>query len=137
MVAFQHATNPSNVCYQDATTLQPVVVTQSAPLPVSIGVPIGSNSETVAASQTAQVLGGTGAAGDYLDHLTVTPATTSPGAVSIIDGAGSPVIVFAGGASSVPSLIPFTIQLGAVSTSGAWKVTTGANISLIAYGKFT
>jgi hypothetical protein len=37
--------------------------------------------ETVAASQTAQVLGGSGATGDYISHLLVIPATTSPGNV--------------------------------------------------------
>lgn len=36
MVAFQHLTNPVNVCYQDQTTLQPVEVTQATPLPVTI-----------------------------------------------------------------------------------------------------
>lgn len=137
MTAFQHLTNPANALYQDNTTLQPVAVSQSAPLPVAMGVPLTADYETVAASQTAQVLGSTGAIGDYLASMTVTPATTSPGAVSIIDGAGSPVIIFAGGASSVPDLIPFTINIGAKSTVGAWKVTTGSNVSLIAYGDFT
>ena len=35
--------------------------------------------ETVAASQTAQVLGPTGALGDYLDRLIVTVATAATG----------------------------------------------------------
>lgn len=92
--------------------------------------------ETVAASQTDQVLGTAGAAGDTLDGLLVVPATTSPGAVSIKDGAGSAITVFTGGASSVPSLIPFPVPVGARSTGGAWKVTTGANVSVIAVGRF-
>jgi hypothetical protein len=37
MTAFQSLTAPSNVCYQDTTTLQPVAVTQAAPLPVTAG----------------------------------------------------------------------------------------------------
>ena len=37
--------------------------------------------ETVAASQTDQVLGATGAIGDYLYGLTIIPANASPGAV--------------------------------------------------------
>lgn len=92
--------------------------------------------ETVAASQTAQVLGATGAAGDYLSGLLVIPASTSPGQVLLLDNATS-ITVFAGGASSVTSLIPFFIPCGMISVSGAWKVTTGANVSVIGIGNFT
>lgn len=92
--------------------------------------------ETVAASQTGQVLGGAGATGDYLKGLVVVPATTSPGAIAVLDGATS-ITVFAGGASSVGNLIPFTIPINAVSVSGAWSVTTGANLSVIAVGTFS
>ena len=90
--------------------------------------------ETVAASQTAQILGPTGGAGDFLAGLLVVPATTSPGNVLLLDGATS-ITVFVGGASSVPSLIPFPIPIGAVSVSGAWKVTTGADVSVIGFGR--
>lgn len=93
--------------------------------------------ETVAASQTDQALGTTGAAGNILEGLLVVPATTSPGAVSIKDGSGSSITVFAGGASSVGNLVPFFVPLGARSTSGAWKVTTGADVSVLAVGKFS
>lgn len=92
--------------------------------------------ETVAASQTDQVLGATGATGDYLSALLIIPATTSPGAVSIKDGSGSAITVFTGGSSSVSNLVPFLIPLGMVSTGGAWKVTTGANVSAIGIGSF-
>jgi hypothetical protein len=92
--------------------------------------------ETVAASQTAQVLGPTGGYGDYLSHIIVTPATTSPGAVTILDGATS-YTIFAGGASSVSNLVPFMIPIGAKSVSGAWKITTGTNVSVFAVGNFT
>jgi hypothetical protein len=91
--------------------------------------------ETVAASQTAQVLGGSGAKGDYISHILVIPATTSPGNVLLLDGATS-ITVFAGGASSVPSLIPFTIPIGANSANGRLAITTGANVSVIAFGRF-
>jgi hypothetical protein len=92
--------------------------------------------ETVAASQTDQVLGATGATGDYLQGLLVVPATTSPGAISIKDGSGSAITVFTGGATSVSNLVPFFIPLGIISRSGAWKVTTGANVSCIGIGNF-
>ena len=92
--------------------------------------------ETVAASQTAQVLGATGATGDYIAGLLVIPATTSPGNVLLLDNATS-ITVFTGGASSVSNLVPFMIPLGMISVSGAWKVTTGSNVSVIGIGNFT
>lgn len=92
--------------------------------------------ETVAALQSDQSLGATGAAGDYLAGLLIVPATTSPGAVSIKDGAGSAITVFAGGSFSVSNLVPFFVPLGIKSLSGAWKVTTGANVSAIGIGNF-
>ena len=92
--------------------------------------------ETVAASQTAQVLGATGGTGDFLMGVLIIPATTSPGAVSILDNATS-ITIFTGGASSVSNLVPFMVPLGIYSVSGAWKVTTGANVSAIGIGNFT
>lgn len=92
--------------------------------------------ETVAASQTAQALGPTGAEGDYLTGVLVIPATTSPGVVTVLDGVTS-VIAFPGGATSVPNLVPFFIPLGAPSKTGAWHVTTGANVSVVGVGRFT
>lgn len=97
---------------------------------------INNSYETVAASQTAQVLGSTGASGDLISHLLIVPASVSPGAVTILDNATS-ITVFTGGASSISNLIPFVIPLNMISTSGAWKVTTGASVSVIAVGKFT
>jgi hypothetical protein len=92
--------------------------------------------ETIAASQTAQILGPTGATGDYISGILVTPASTSPGNVILLDGATS-ITVFAGGATSVSNLVPFFIPLGINSVSGAWKITTGANVSCIGIGSFT
>jgi hypothetical protein len=97
----------------------------------------GNEFETVAASQTDQVMGATGAAGDLLSSILVVPATTSPGNVQIKDGGGSAITVFTGGATSVADLKPFSICLGLRSLSGAWKITTGANVSAIGIGDFT
>ncbi|TPE44125.1 hypothetical protein [Amaricoccus solimangrovi] len=96
----------------------------------------GDGYEDVAASQTTQVLGEAGAAGDFISHVVVFPATTSPGAITLFDGASGRVI-FAGGTDSVPSLIPFPIPLGHVSKTGAFKITTGANVSCRAVGAFS
>ena len=90
------------------------------------------NYETVAAGQTAQVLGVTGGAGDYLRRLVIVPATTSPGVVTVIDGSTT-VIAFPGGTAEVK---PIPIELGVVSVNGAWKITTGSNVSVLAVGDF-
>jgi hypothetical protein len=90
--------------------------------------------ETVAAGQTAQVLGGNGRAGDYIAGLLVVPSSLSAGAVTLLDGNTS-ITLFAGGTLS--QLIPFPIPLGLISQSGAWKITTGAGVSVIASGDFT
>jgi hypothetical protein len=131
-------------------------VSSAAPLPVTLSsteqgyltaaTPAGTNNighvggteyETVAASASDQVLGASGATGDYLSGLLIVPATTSPGAVSIKDGAGSAITVFTGGASAVSNLVPFFVPVGAKSGAGAWKVTTGSNVSAIGVGDFT
>ena len=92
--------------------------------------------ETVAASQTDQMLGATGAAGDYLKGLLIIPATLNPGAVSIEYGSTN-ISVFAGGTASVNELRPFWVTLGIRAPSGGWEVTTGADVSVIAVGSFT
>jgi hypothetical protein len=102
----------------------------------SIAKAVEGDYETVAASQTAQVLGGTGASGDFISHILVVPATTSPGNVLLLDNATS-ITVFAGGASSVTNLVPFVIPLNLYSVSGALKITTGANVSVVAVGSFS
>lgn len=96
----------------------------------------GDAYETVAASQTAQVLGASGATGDYIKHLIIVPATTAPGNVLLLDNATS-ITIFTGGTGSITSLQPFHVLLDMVSVSGAWKVTTGSNVSVIAVGKFS
>lgn len=123
-------------------TANDVDVASGKPMPMQLRGSAGKdllagNYETVAASATDQALGATGATGDYLSGLLIIPATTSPGAVSIKDGSGSAITIFTGGASSVSNLVPFFVPLGMISTGGAWKVTTGANVSAIGIGSFT
>jgi len=93
--------------------------------------------ETVAASQSTQTLGATGAAGDILAAVLIVPATTSPGAVAIKDGSNAAITIFAGGAASVATLHPFYVPLGLRSVQGAWQITTGADVSAIGMGEFT
>lgn len=70
---------------------------------------------------------------DLLDSLLVIPATKSPGAVSIEDGAGTNRTLFAGGADSVTTLIPFPIDMRNIAAGTAWEVTTGADVAVIAF----
>jgi hypothetical protein len=99
---------------------------------------VAGDYEFVAASQTNQRLGSAGDTGDYLAGITIIPATTSPGAVSVKDGVdGTARTIFTGGASSVSNLVPFFVPLGGASVSGPWYVTTGANVSAWATGNFT
>ena len=94
---------------------------------------------TIAASQSTQALtgGGGGATGDYLSHCTIVPATTAPGVVTILDNATAIYSYPGGGTTALLSLIPFSIPIAAKSVSGAWNVTTGANVSVVCVGKFT
>lgn len=97
----------------------------------------GRDHETIPASQTDQMLGASGAAGDVLDGLLIVPATTSPGQVSIEYGSTN-IVVFQGGADSVSNLVPFWAELGGIaSVGGGWEISTGANVSAIAVGDFT
>lgn len=91
--------------------------------------------ETVAAGQSDQSLGATGAAGDWLRGLLIVPGTTSAGTVSIKDGAGGAINVFVTG--TLADLKPIWVPLWIKSTGGAWKVTTGADVTVIAVGNFT
>ncbi len=99
----------------------------------------GSFYQHVAASQTAAVLqSSTGAAGDYLSHCVIYPSTTAAGSVTVFDNANAAatnVIEFTTGTLS--NLAPVAIPVGAISTAGAWKVTTGANETVVCYGKFS
>jgi hypothetical protein len=94
--------------------------------------PFGTFYETVAASQTAQVLGTTGAAGDTLMRLIVTVGTSLTGTVALLDNATSYTLC----AASTPIGV-YTIEINAVSVNGAWKITTGAGATVLAVGNFT
>jgi len=103
-----------------------------------IGYGYGAHYETVAASATDQALGATGAIGDILDGVLIVPGTTAAGAVDIQDGAGTAINIFAGGGTTaLTTLIPFYIPIGAKSRAGAWQITTGANVTVLAFGTFT
>ena len=92
----------------------------------------GFKYEHVAASATAQVLGATGAAGDYLHRLIITVSTSLTGTVALLDNTTSHTLVAANTAIGV-----YSIEINTFSKNGAWKVTTGAGAEVIAMGNFT
>lgn len=89
--------------------------------------------ETVAVSQTDQVLGTAGAVGDLLERLVVSVATSATSTVSIKDGSGGAIVITA---ANTPIGV-YSVSVGAKSNSGAWKVTTGAGATVVAVGKFS
>ena len=94
--------------------------------------------EHVAASATAQVLGTTGAVGDYLHRIVCTVTTGATGNVVIVDGSGAGILthtIVPASASLVPGV--YNVELNAVSANGAWKITTGAGVEVMAVGIFT
>ena len=92
----------------------------------------GFKYEHVAASATAQVLGSTGATGDYLHRLVITVSATATSTVSLLDNTTSHTLVAANTAIGV-----YSIEINTFSKNGAWKVTTGAGAEVIAMGNFT
>ena len=94
--------------------------------------------EHVAASQSAQVLGTTGAVGDYLHRIICTVSTAATAAVQIVDGTGAGILTHTvlpnspGGGIGV-----YNIEINAVSANGAWKITTGAGVEVMAVGIFS
>ena len=99
-------------------------------------IPYVGDYETVAAGVTAQALGATGEKGDYIFGLLIIPAVAACGIVTLLDGATSIPVFVGGGTTALPSCIPFFVPLGLRSQSGAWQITTGADVSVIAIGNF-
>ena len=90
--------------------------------------------ELVGASDTDEPLGPTGAAGDFLSHIIIMPATTGAGTVTVKDNS---TVIFTFTTGTLADLRPIVIPFNLISTGGSWKVTTGANVSVLAFGDFT
>ena len=99
-----------------------------------VNYPYRYSFETVAASQTGQVLGTAGAKGDYIHRLIISVVTVATASVTIIDGSTSTVIL-TGAATVVPGI--YTVDCEIASQTGAWSITTGAGATVIAVGIFT
>lgn len=98
--------------------------------PVEVG---GNSYEHVATSQTDQVCGAVGGAGDFLARVVVTVFTSATGTCAIQDGNDTAHTI-------VPANTPigvYVVELGIRSVIGAWSITTGAGAEAIAIGDFT
>lgn len=92
--------------------------------------------EAVAASQTDQILGATGAAGDWIQRVIVTVGTSATGTSSLTDGNGTTMPLTA---ANTPIGV-YTIELGMKArnaTTPGWKITTGAGATAVGVGDFT
>jgi hypothetical protein len=95
--------------------------------------------QAVSAAGTAALASGatSGRVGDLLAGLLVVPASTSPGAIVVLDGStANATTLFAGGDGSVSNLVTFPIPFGGVSKAGGWYVSAGSNVSVVAIGTF-
>lgn len=98
----------------------------------------GTEYETVAAGQTAQVLGGsalTTNVGDYLEGLICVVSTAASSSVAIKDGGDSAITVLPDNVGS--GVGTYYVPLGLTSRTGSWQITTGAGVAVIALGSFT
>jgi hypothetical protein len=98
---------------------------------------VNAQYETIAAGQTAQVLGTAGAKGDFIAGILIIPALAAAGLVTLLDGATSIPIYVGGAVTALPNLMPVYVRLNLFSANGAWSVTTGASVSCIAMGSFS
>lgn len=87
----------------------------------------------VAAGASAQVLGGAGAIGDFLARLICVVSTALTSNVAITDGTGSAFTIL----QTNTAIGTYILEVGARSTTGGWKVTTGAGVTVRAVGRFT
>lgn len=90
--------------------------------------------ETVAASQTGQVLGTAGATGDYIHRLIIQVITVATASVTIIDGTTS-IVILTGAVGLVAGA--YSVEVNMASQTGKWSVTTGAGATVIAVGVFS
>lgn len=96
---------------------------------------INPDYEAVEASATNRALGDNGALGDYLSHIIIQPTTTAAGTCTVKDG-DTVIYTFTGG-GTLADLSSKTQPFNVRSKNGAWKITTGANVAVLAFGDFT
>lgn len=93
-------------------------------------------AEAVAASQTDQIMGATGAVGDFLHRVIIAVDTSATGTCSIKDGNGSAMPLTA--ANTPIGVYSVEVNASCVNaTTPGWRITTGAGCTVIGVGRFT
>ena len=91
--------------------------------------------KAIAASQTTVAFGSTTAGMTYLDNVTVIPATTANGAVTIYDGSTA-ILTIPAQPTAMTSILPFQVPVGLICTSTlGWNFTTGSAVSILVTGR--
>jgi hypothetical protein len=93
----------------------------------------------IAASGTTQQIGNvsTGSVGDYIESITVIPASSAATTFVLLDGTTAvfSLPTYAGGGTGTAVPQPFTIQLG-IRATARFNITTGAGITGVVVGSW-
>lgn len=93
--------------------------------------------ETVSASASDQIMGASGALGDYLKRVIVCISTSGAnGTCSIKDGNGSAIVIVPASSPIGTYIVDLGITCVAATTPG-WKITTGSAATALGIGRFT
>lgn len=110
-----------------------IFVNKTNPLPVAA---FGGGNEYISVPAGAsQILGATGAAGDYIDGLLCIVDTPATSKVEIKDGDNAAITVFP--ANPGGGIGSYYLDIHARSVDGGWTVIAGAGVSVFATGDFT
>lgn len=120
-------------------TSDPSTATGQASIITAISAYQFGDYQSIGAGQVDIVLGSAGTTGDYLASIEIIPLAADCGAVTLKDGTGDSMTVFAGGDGNtpLPTLASIFSPKGANSKLGAWKITTGLDVEVFVTGKFT
>lgn len=99
-------------------------------------VPHTHSYEEVAAGQSDQIMGPTGAVGDLLEGVIISVNTSATGTCSIKDGNGSAIPLTPANTPIGCYYIPVRARARNATTPG-WKITTGAGATAVGVGRFT
>lgn len=123
--------NTALAAIQTGTATIATNAASTAPSPVILSLPY----QAVAVSQTAKLLGATGAIGDTLQGIIIQPTGTTVGSVIVYDNVTA-VYTYPGGTVTA-DLRPIIVGMGMVCAGAGWHVTTPSNATVLALGKFT
>lgn len=103
----------------------------------SLMVPVGVNyARFLANTAMSAISAKSGATGDWLAGILISPTSTTVGQVFIQDGSSSANSALILGNGTLADLKPFYVPLGIRSTQGSWQMSTSAGVVALAVGAF-